>query len=327
MLLAEDGRMEISMLNKKVTKYGILVIICGGLILLTAKMQYNNINERDTTEPKISFEEKTCKAKVSSDSTDLLKGVSAEDETDGNVSKSLMVEKITKKEDSYNKFNITYIAFDNAGNCGRASRTLVYTDYKPPKFIIKKPLRFTVDQDVNLTDYISVEDEIDGDITAFVKVTGLESYLVEKKEGIYECTASVSNSVGDTATIPIKVEFYINSYEDMTTHPQIILKQYVAYLDKGENFYSGDYLDYIVDNENKSIDFGPMVEVGSGDYAELVTQAVADKKPGSWTNVSNITCKTNVDVNVPGTYKAIYTYTSEKTGSVGTAELVLVVQD
>lgn len=315
------------MINK-VLKYGIMGVVCGILILFTAKTQYENATAKDNTEPEIVFSEDTLEANVGDDSSKLMTGVSAVDDVDGDVSSSLMVESIRRKTDgTYNEFNITYIAFDNSGNCGSATRTLIYSDYTAPHFEIKKPLRFTMDQDVNLTDYITAEDEIDGDLTAFIKISGLENYQLEKQEGLYECVASVTNSVGDTATIPITVEFYVNSFEDQTTHPQVILKQYVSYLKVGTEFVPGDYLDYIVDNGNKSIDFGPLVEVNTGEDTELVTQAVIDQKPGNWTNVANIKCKTNVDTSTPGTYKAIYTYTSEKSGYVGTAEMVLVVED
>ena len=56
---------------------------------------------------------------------------------------------------------------------------------------------------------------------------------------------SVTNNMGDKAILPISVEFYADSYEERLFHPNIYLKQYILYLEKGSSFQPKDYLDYL----------------------------------------------------------------------------------
>lgn len=313
---------------KTIMKYGITGAVCIALLIITGKYVESSKLIQDTEAPKINFSSDEIETVISGDESELLKGVTAQDDLDGDVTDSLMVENVTKKTDGdYNEFLITYVAFDEANNCGRASRTLRYTDYHAPHFEISQALRFPVTQSVDLLNYISATDVLDGDVSAYIKISGLENFQGDTTEaGLYECTASVTNSVGDTATIPISVEFYVNSYETQLTSPQIILKQYITYLEQGADFYAGDYLDYVTDNGNKSIDYGPMVEKEEWGETKLVTEAEADGKPGNWININTIECSTSLDTSVPGTYKAIYTYTSEQENYTGTAQQIIVVE-
>lgn len=313
---------------KTIMKYGVTAAVCITLLLLTGKYVESSKVVRDTEPPVISFSSDAIETSISGDDSELLQGVTATDDMDGDVSASLMVENVTKKaEGDYNEFLITYVAFDEANNCGRASRTLWYTDYQAPHFEISQALRFPVTQDVDLLNYVSATDVLDGDISAYIKISGLENFQGDTTEaGLYECTASVTNSVGDTAMVPLSVEFYVNSYETQLTSPQVILKQYVTYLEQGDTFYPGDYLDYVTDNGNKSIDYGPMVETEEWGETKQVTEAEAEGKPGNWVNVNTIECSTSLDTSVPGTYKAIYTYTSEQENYTGTAQQIIVVE-
>ena len=163
-------------MTKKHIGYGILTVLCIGITCLTGKSVYESRMQQDVNEPRITFENYEVETEVGAATDILLNGVKASDKEDGNVTDSLMIENITKKIDgAYNEFLITYVAFDSANNRGRATRVLRYTDYQAPRFTIKKPLRFTVDSEVNLTDYITAEDKLDGNLTAFIKVTGLET--------------------------------------------------------------------------------------------------------------------------------------------------------
>lgn len=117
------------------------------------------------------------------------------------VSDSIIVENITKKVGGTdNQFEISYVGFDKSSNTGRLTRNLVYTDYRKPHFALSQELRFSQNETFSLLDYISAEDCIDGDVSPFITVEGAEAFQNDPSAGIYDCTVSVSNSVGDPDT-------------------------------------------------------------------------------------------------------------------------------
>lgn len=78
---------------------------------------------RDRTVPVISFEEKEVFYEEGMEESLLLEGVSAYDEQDGDVSDSLLIEKIYETSDG--TIIVTYAAVDSSNNVGKASRSLL----------------------------------------------------------------------------------------------------------------------------------------------------------------------------------------------------------
>ena len=56
----------------------------------------------------------------------------------------------------------------------------------------------------------------------------------EPKAGVYDCTVSVTNSIGDTTSLPIQVEIYEDSYEERSLRPSIELTENLVYLKQGK---------------------------------------------------------------------------------------------
>ena len=267
------------------------------------------------------------KVPIGATDSELIKGVTAWDEKDKDVSGSIVIESINKKPDGEsNEFEITYAAFDNSNNAGRLTRTLIYRDYRQPHFGISQPLRFSQSQSLSLFDYITADDCLDGDITPFVVIEGEKDIATDAKAGIYNFTLQVANSVGDSSQLPIQVEIYEDSYEEQMFRPQIILSDYLVYITKGRVFKPEEYLDHIQDKGTLLIDYGPMVEVEEKGEVTLVTDKVANESPGSWINISQIDISSDVKNNVPGIYSVVYSYTSEETGYDCSVRLIVVVE-
>ena len=88
---------------------------------------------QDKKPPVVSCDSSELKVSVKAKEKDLLKGVTAKDNRSGDVSDTLVVENMSEFTDK-GKRTVTYAAVDKSMNVGRAERTLVYEDYKPPVF-------------------------------------------------------------------------------------------------------------------------------------------------------------------------------------------------
>lgn len=288
---------------------------------------YQMQQKRDITGPDLICESEEISASIEAGNEELMKGIKAIDGQDGDVTDSLLIESIEKNTSGAdNEFMISYAAFDHSNNIGVVTRKLHYTDYHSPRFSITSPLRFSKNEDISLVQYVKAEDCLDGDISPFIKIDGEDKFEEDPKEGIYDCTLQVTNSVGDTASLPVKVEIYDDSYEERNFVPKIMLKQYVLYLSKGDNFEPTEYLDYVYDQMTLSIDYGPMVTIKENGKKREVTEAQAKEKSGKWVNISRIKYSSDVDTGKKGNYAVVYTYTTDSQEYTCNAELLVVVE-
>lgn len=303
---------------------GVLCVLClaGGAYYVRESRQ--NI---DTEGPRLEASSDTLEVSIEASEEELFQDVAAVDERDGNVSDSIMTEGITKKaEGGANEFEITYVAFDHSNNYGTLTRDLVYTDYRKPHFAFSQELRFPANQAVSLLDYITADDCIDGNVTPFITVDGAEELQSEPASGIYDCTVSVTNSVGDTAELPVQVEIYEDSYDERSFRPYVVLTDYLIYHPKGEELDLTRLIAHVQDQGYCKIDYGPMVTVTEKGETEEVTEQVANGSKEKWVNISQISVNSNVDINQEGVYTVIYSYTSPESGYEGNTRLTVVVE-
>ena len=69
---------------------------------------------------------------------ELLQGISAWDNRDGDLTSEIMVDHISTLV-SDNTAKITYVVFDRSDNASKLTRTIAYTDYETPKFSLTQP--------------------------------------------------------------------------------------------------------------------------------------------------------------------------------------------
>lgn len=298
----------------------ILGILCLITVIGGAIYYFLGQKEEDNESPVLKAEAEKITVSIHATDQELMEGITAVDNKDGDVSDSILIENIEKKKDgASNEFLITYVAFDSSNNHGRLSRTLFYQDYVKPHFVLSQLLRFPDNRKISFLDYFQAEDCLDGDITPFITLEADEALLQDKlQRGFYEIKLTVTNSVGDTAEVPFEVDIYENSYEEQSKRPEIVLKQYITYIKQGEGLDTNAYLDHIEDQGVKRIDY-TVVDEYSWEYEQL-------KEDTSKVHISRIRSESNVDTNVPGVYSVLYSYVSEITGYDCRSRMIVVVE-
>lgn len=306
----------------------ILGILCALSIAGCSYYVQKSRENIDTEGPKLEASADTLEVGIGASEDELKQDVVAEDDRDGNVSDSIVVENITKKTGGDNdQFEISYVGFDKSGNAGHLKRNLVYTDYRQTHFALSQELRFPANQDFSLLDYVTADDCIDGDVSPFITVDGQKSQE-DLSAGIYDYTVSVTNSVGDTVKLPLQVEIYEDSYDTRTFRPSVVLTDYLIYHQKGTELDLNSLMDHVEDQGYCKIDYGPMVanpKKKTKDDPDEVTEQIANGSKENWVNISQITVNSNVDINQEGVYTVIYSYTSTN-GYQGDTRLTVVVE-
>lgn len=257
----------------------LLLIILTGLTVASEVYQRTQL---DTTAPALTCDEQVLEVSVEAEEADLLQGVSAWDNRDGDITSEIMVDHISTLVTA-DTARITYVVFDQAGNTAKLTRTIRYTDYEAPHFELTKPLRYTVGQTVTVLDRLSAQDVVDGEITDNIRMTSQN--LNNGMEGIYSVTFQVTNSLGDTAVLPISVII-----ESSGRLPEIQLREYLLYLNQGDDFRPENYLGRTTDGSSAV----------RPDEVEITSE---------------------VDTSTPGVYQVLYQYT----GSNGTGRAILTV--
>ena len=189
----------------------------------------------DRTPPVITCDSEVVEIRRGTDESVLLKGVTATDDVDGDVTRSIMIKGVSQLITA-DTAKVTYIAFDSSNNRSEKSRTVRYTDYEKPRFALDQPLIYRVGSKVQLLDRLTASDVVDGDISGNIRVT--TQNINASVEGGYAVTVQVSNSLGDVESIPLTVQVSNGTYST----PVVTLSDYILYLETGDTFRPADYI-------------------------------------------------------------------------------------
>ena len=277
----------------------------------------SNIREYLTSDyvaPEIRAESDTLQVSVTATDEELLAGIVAEDNLDGDVTDSLVV--VSKsKFIARNTRNVNYAAFDENNNVGTYTRKIVYTDYFPPRFMMTEPLRFVEgNANYDYLRYIRASDCLDGNLTTQIKITFGEKEITSEYGSTQRVHIQVTNSAGDTSVLELTA-----SFEDYDSYSKVApdLDQYIIYVEKGKTLTEADYRQHLngyiwsAGNERKYSDLGFDPDQDVSIFAK------------------------NVNYYVPGVYTVTYKLsrsTPNATGGIyrtdfGTATLIVVVED
>lgn len=277
------------------------VFLCMAVLVLCAALTAGYITlfiwSDDTTAPVISMTTDTLEASVTASDAELLAGVTATDNRDGDVTHSLLVQGVSNLTDD--AVTVTYAAFDSAGNVSKATRTLRYTDYQPPRFDLNNSLVFNSGTSVDVLGRVQAKDQRDGDISRQVKAELVSNTTSLAYPGVHQVQFRVTNSLGDTAYMTLPVDVLPSGDYNAT----VVLKDYMIYLPKGRDFNARSYLLGLKT---------PLSQDTLEDLSEMTVRVDSD-----------------VNTNVPGVYSACYTV-SHIRGSmeyVGYSRLIVVVED
>lgn len=189
----------------------------------------------DTTPPEIKCDSDTVTVHVKNNTAELLKGVTASDNRDGDLTDGIIVSSISNLI-SNDTARVTYIVFDSSNNMVSCTRTVKYADYSRPSFRLEAPLEYTIGDPISLTGRLFADDVVDGDISNAIRVSALD--INSNTEGTYYISVQVVNSMGDTAKITLPVVLRSAA----SSAPEITLSSYLVYIKSGSAFNAADYV-------------------------------------------------------------------------------------
>ena len=225
------------------------IIVLAALVLSAALLAASTVAGRlrqDDTLPEIRCSEEPLTVSVQAGSDSLLEGVTAWDEKDGDLTPELLVQRIQREEDS-GRLTVTYAVADSDHHVTARSRTLIYSDYTPPRFTLSRELRYEQGATLLVRDRLGATDLLDGSISDRIKITATS--LSTNYEGIYPLTVEVSNSLGDTASLTLDVEIRSR----LAGEPIISLRTYLVYLGAGQELSALDYLASVTGGDETAV--------------------------------------------------------------------------
>jgi len=225
----------------------VLILLCIGTFY-----GYRTVNslKADNEAPTIHMDSQIPEISVTDPKTTLLQGIIAKDNRDGDVTDSLVVENI-ELLDSEGRLQVSYAAFDQAGNVTKSQREAKYVDYRSPRFTLNGPLLYDRSSNFDVLSTVGATDVIDGEIQHRVRATSLVDHSIAEL-GVHDVQFQVSNSLGDTVTAVFPVQVYDEDYD-----AYLRLNTYLVYLPLNASFNPKDYLDgFIYMGENVALNFG-----------------------------------------------------------------------
>ena len=243
----------------------------------------------DKTIPVITVEEEMIEVSLKATDEELLKGVTAYDEKDKDLTSQIIIESISRfTEKGVSK--VTYAVCDSNNNVAKASRMIKFKGYESPKFKIMGNLCFSLYERIDISEMISAVDSIEGGWISQNIVITSDDYKTSIP-GAYSLDVTVNNAKGDSSQI--KLPFIIE--DRPLSAPTIELKEYLAYTKKGKTI---DFKSYIVD------------------ALDSKEESLKDK----------VTVESNVDFKKPGTYNVHY-YVTDSNNYRGHSVLTVVVEE
>lgn len=184
----------------------------------------------DTIAPVVTCETEEMTVSVFTKEAELLAGVTAQDDRSGDVSDTLVIEKISAFTGENTRI-VTYAAIDEKGNVGRCQRTLYYEDYQKPTFSLTEAMRFPTGQSVDILGRIKAYSELDGDLTDNIKYS-LDSTIDLKTPNIYNVEFRVTDSADVVEYLSLDIEVYDASAERI----EVVLSEYLVYVPANAEF-------------------------------------------------------------------------------------------
>jgi hypothetical protein len=277
----------------------LVLVFCIGAFSLYLLIDRQNA---DRGRPTITVPGEALELSVQDPKEAYLQGVTAFDDKDGDVTASLVVSSV-RLVDTDGAIEVTYAAFDKAGNVTKAERQIKLTDYRSPRFDLNRSLTFSSTTGFNIFTIVTAEDVLDGDITHRVRAAALDPVDVYTP-GVSSMELSVRNSLGETAKLVIPVEVYAAG----TYQATLTLTDYMVYLPVGSKLDAENYLDTFSRTD--------------------MTMSLRDGIPEGY----SLEVKSNVQADVPGVYTVDYWVTqtvgaeSDARMFTGYSKLIVVVE-
>lgn len=289
-------------------------------VLLFGGYRVYEIYKTDSSGPVISGGQDAIRVSIHDGDDVLLKGITAQDKKDGDVTDSLIVEKLSNFYDE-NKRIVTYAAFDSDNHISKVERELTYTDYTGTRFALSGSLRFRAGETLNIEKIVSAEDCLDGDLSNKIKIH-METTINNRVIGFYKVEYSVTNSAGDVTNLPIEIEIY----EPVSNEVELNLDRYLIYYTGSEP----DYKDYLKSVRKGNLEYAfegvTLVETQQPEGESEQSEAADEEETANYTvSKSDVRIESSVNPSVPGVYPVYYHYSKEHGNYTSAATEVLYV--
>ena len=218
---------------RKLKRTLIIALIISAVAFVAGQVYIHLI--ADTTPPEFKCSSDTITAHVKDNTSQLLAGVTALDNRDGDLTNRIIVSSISNLISS-DTAKVTYIVFDSSNNMASLTRTIKYSDYERPKFRLEAPLVYDLGDPISLTGRLFADDVVDGDISDSIRVSSLD--INSTAEGTYYIGVQVVNSMGDTSSVTLPVTLRSST----SSAPEIDLTSYLIYIKNGSSFNAADYV-------------------------------------------------------------------------------------
>ncbi len=210
----------------------ILLVLSIGIF---AYAEYGELTNIDRTKPVITGSTDTLQLTCDYTEEELLAGLTAYDDKDGDLTDEIMVGSITRFHEK-GKSNVTYVVFDSANQPATFTREVEFTDYTSPEIEIITPLVYTEGSGDDFFTHLGATDVLDGDLSSLVRVT--DSNVNYLSEGTYSIKTEVTNSFGDLVEMILPVHIV----DVIDTRIEITLRKNIVYLEKDEEFNPRTYI-------------------------------------------------------------------------------------
>lgn len=207
------------------------------LLLLTAVCYmgngiYEKVSGKDQG-PVITGPEEVLEVSVTAGEEELLAGITAWDQQDGDLTGQIIVGGVSKLVGG-DTAKVTCLVFDSDDNMASLVRPIRYTDYCRPVIELTDALVYSGTETALLLERVRVTDSLDGDLSASARVSSL---WPTDRDQVFSATILVTNSMGDTASVEVPVIIR----EENAARPQIHLTEQIVYVDQGSSFDPWDY--------------------------------------------------------------------------------------
>ncbi|MBR3241075.1 MAG: hypothetical protein IKF90_00015 [Parasporobacterium sp.] len=270
----------------------------------------------DRTIPVIEMDSESVTVSVEDGDEAILKGVTAMDGKDGDITENLFIESRTTFLEK-GRFEVTIAVADKDNHINKATREVIYSDYRSPQFSLTNPLKFQTtkesEDDLNIARGLSAKDVIDGNISNKIKISS-EYSINSFNTGDYYMEFIVSNSMGDTIRLPVTVTIYSSSQESGL--PQIILTKYLVNTTVGQ---AVDILSLIeqINYHNSTYRRGEDGNYYNGEFSSDGNAIMISS--------DSIQIESNIDWNTPGTYEVKIIFSDESNGLSNFVRCYIVV--
>ena len=185
--------------------------------------------------PTINCDKDVIAVKCSDGDEEILRGVTAFDEQDGDITDKLYVERMYYMVGE-NKSRVKLVVIDSDNNVTKLTKDVIYTDYKKPEFFLSSDLVFEINDKTRIASLFTAEDCFDGDITNRIRL--ISNSYNSTKPGVYNLTARVSNTHGDITELNFKMRVISEPFS-----VKLKLKENLIYVKPGEKIDYKSYLD------------------------------------------------------------------------------------